>query len=476
MNKGIVMEKSEAHLVVLTPDGDFKQVPRQQRNCEVGEEILFTLRRKRFKYPILTFIASISAAILVCILAFNGITPHLGGIKPIVAYVTLDINPSVELGIDAKRQVLDVRGLNDDGVILIEQLKYRGKSLDAVTRELLDRVESKGIWSSGKGDIIISSSKAFEAAAIDEFEVGQAIKQSVDEHIQANHPSTQSAIHVASVVAPVEIRQAAETEGVSAGKYALYLNAKNNGSSVTIDEIKTQSIHKIAEDRGGLDKLIDTNKVVAKETLSRLLQEEKNSKQKTSSSKDDKTDNKSGSTKSDDKQSDNSNTDNSRNNNSKNDNNDKSYDKTNNGKTDNNNSSTPDKKTGTGAAMVKPGVTPIKYETDREKRVREEAEKKKAEQVKKEADDKRKAELKKQEEEKKRTEQKKQEEEKKRLAEEKKKLEEQKKKAEEQKKQEEERKRQEEERKNKEERNNQGYDGRRQEDNRNRQDDDNRRD
>ncbi|MDF2815620.1 MAG: RsgI, partial [Paenibacillus sp.] len=168
MNKGIVMEMTEAHLVVLTPVGQFLRVPRGNRVCELGDEILFSPVRNRFRRPVLTFISTISAAIIICIVAFTGITPHLGGIQPIVAYVTLDINPSVELGIDAKQQVLDVRGLNEDGVLLIEQLKYKGKSLDEVTVELLARVEIKGIWNSGEGDIIISSSKAYEEAAIDE--------------------------------------------------------------------------------------------------------------------------------------------------------------------------------------------------------------------------------------------------------------------------------------------------------------------
>lgn len=275
MNKGIVMEMTQAHLIVLTPDGRFMKIPRSSRVCDVGDEIVFATPLFRWKSPFVAFSSSVAAAIVLCVVAFNGITPGLGGIQPIVAYVTLDINPSVELGIDSQEQVQEVKGLNEDGIVLIEQLSYKGKSLSSVTNELMNRVERKGLLDNGEGDIIITSTKAYEEAKIDDAAVSESVKKSVDKHIQEKHPQNQTDIHVASLVAPLDIRQAAQSEGVSVGKYAIYLNAKSIGSAVTIEEIKTQSIHSIAQDRGGLDKLIDTKKVPQKETLSRLLDEER---------------------------------------------------------------------------------------------------------------------------------------------------------------------------------------------------------
>lgn len=369
LNKGIVMEMTQAHLVVLTPDGRFLKIPRSSRLCEVGDEIVFTIPLFRWKRPFLTFTSSVAAAVVLCIVAFTGITPHLGGVQPIVAYVTLDINPSVELGIDSREQVQEVRGLNDDGIVLIEQLNYKGKSLNAVTNELLDRVEQKGLLAAGEGDIIISSTKAFEEAKIDDTAVSESVKKSVDKHILEKHPNNQSGIHVASLVASLEIRQAALSEGVSAGKYAIYLNAKSIGSSVTIEEIKTQSIHTIAQERGGIDKLIDTKKIPQKETLSRLLEEEKNGEldaklkeQQDQKSKDDK--------KNDDKKSNNNN-----NNNKATPTPDKKQD---NSKTGNNSTPTPTpKKTNNPAAPVS---------LERDKKAKEEEDKKREEEQKRQED------------------------------------------------------------------------------------------
>lgn len=346
------MEMTQAHLVVLTPDGRFLRIPRRSRVCEVGDEIVFTSPQFRWKRPFLTFSSSVAAAIVLCLVAFNGITPNLGGLQPVVAYVTLDINPSIEIGIDVHEDVQELRGLNEDGTQLIQQLDFKGKSISTVTSELLERVEAKGLFAQDEGDIIISSTKAYEAAKIDDVAVSELVKESVDKHIQENHPQAQGGISVASLVAPIEMRNAALSEGVSPGKYAIYLNAKSNGSSVTIEEIKTQSIHKIAQERGGIDKLIDTKQLPKKETLSKLLEEEKKGELDTKVKQSQGQNGQNGKDSKNDK-------------NSKDDKDDKKNDdKKSSGKTDAKPTPTPTKKPDGGKASVKPTPTPTPKKTN----------------------------------------------------------------------------------------------------------------
>ena len=71
-----------------------------------------------------------------------------------VAYVTIDINPSVEIGIDNDEVVQDLNGLNSDGDDLIQTLVFKGKSLEDVTSDILDKAE-QGALAKGEGDIII---------------------------------------------------------------------------------------------------------------------------------------------------------------------------------------------------------------------------------------------------------------------------------------------------------------------------------
>ncbi|MDF2722777.1 MAG: rsgI [Paenibacillus sp.] len=275
MYKGIVMEMTEADLVVLTPNGEFKKIPRSGRACQVGEEVLFTTPPFRLKKPVLSAMLSLTAAIVICIVMFTGLGGSFEGSRPIVAYVTLDINPSVEFGIDADNDVQVARGLNDDGISLLESVSVQGKSLSVATEQLMKQVEQKGYFKSEEGDVIISSTKVQEDAPIDEVAVGKIVQDSVAKHIETNHPQTAANIQVTSFVTPTAIREEALNNGVSAGKYAVYLTAKDNGNDIGLNALKDDSVHKIAKDVGGISKLINTTEPLKKDAWASLLDAEK---------------------------------------------------------------------------------------------------------------------------------------------------------------------------------------------------------
>ncbi|UJF34401.1 anti-sigma factor domain-containing protein [Paenibacillus hexagrammi] len=109
MNKGIVMEMSENTIIVMSPNGRFEKLPRGTRNCEVGEEILLAPAKPRMKVPKLAIASSLAAAIVLCFVLVSTLTGTLPS-GQVVAYVSIDINPSVEMGIDNEEVVRDLRG------------------------------------------------------------------------------------------------------------------------------------------------------------------------------------------------------------------------------------------------------------------------------------------------------------------------------------------------------------------------------
>lgn len=55
-----------------------------------------------------------------------------------LAYVTMSINPSIELVVNGKNEVLAINGTNDDGKILLQDEDLVGKDLDLVTVRIAD--------------------------------------------------------------------------------------------------------------------------------------------------------------------------------------------------------------------------------------------------------------------------------------------------------------------------------------------------
>ncbi|MEK8130970.1 anti-sigma factor domain-containing protein [Paenibacillus filicis] len=272
MHKGIVMEVTNKHLVVLRPDGRFDRVSRRNRTCQIGEEIQYARAGINWRSPSVAGRSALAAAVVFSLVVFASFNGKLGS-PEVVAYITMDINPSVEMGIDVQENVLELRGLNDDGNILIEQLDYKGKNLEQVTERLLDNAE-RGALAKGEGEIVISSTVIQLDSKVNDESIAEKMKQQVTKHIETTHPQQVKQYQVAAFAAPAEVREAAGQNGVSTGKYSVYLNAKNSGSDVTLDEIKKESVLQISKSKPEVAQSIQ-NKVPSKADLKKLVQEEK---------------------------------------------------------------------------------------------------------------------------------------------------------------------------------------------------------
>src|SRR6478736_2847585 len=98
MNRGIVMGIEKRHSIVLTPDGEFRRVP-SKTGVSVGDEIQLDVT-SRIRKPKMLYSMGFGAAAVVLLLfvpLFMSLrTPE----SPVVAYLTMDINPSIEIGVD----------------------------------------------------------------------------------------------------------------------------------------------------------------------------------------------------------------------------------------------------------------------------------------------------------------------------------------------------------------------------------------
>ena len=141
MSKGVVMEVSVKYLIVLTPSGLFERIPRMDRSCEVGEEIVYTPGATRNRRPAFALLSGFVAAVVLAMIAFTGLTSVFTD-KSVVAYVSIDINPSIELSIDKNKRVRELKGLNDKGLEIVRNVSFKGRSMDDVTDKILQKAES----------------------------------------------------------------------------------------------------------------------------------------------------------------------------------------------------------------------------------------------------------------------------------------------------------------------------------------------
>ena len=135
MQKGLCIELNEEFAVFMGQNGEFVQ-GRPAGKIAVGEEGLFyptqltSTNKQKTRKPVW---APVTAALAVAVLFLSVLLPR----QEAFAYVQIQVNPGIELGIDKEYEVVSIRELNKDGSELIGEL---GEWEHHPLEEVLDRV------------------------------------------------------------------------------------------------------------------------------------------------------------------------------------------------------------------------------------------------------------------------------------------------------------------------------------------------
>ena len=93
--------------------------------------------------------------------------------KNVKSYVTLEINPSVEIVLDEDNAVITINGLNDDGKMLISDEKMIGKDIEEVLDIVIEEAQACGYLVSNEvanavqNNIKVSVSSSEESHLVD---------------------------------------------------------------------------------------------------------------------------------------------------------------------------------------------------------------------------------------------------------------------------------------------------------------------
>lgn len=174
------------------------------------------------------------SVIAACLLFFL-VTATLWGrwmMTPAVAsYVSLDINPSVEMALDKENTVITIDPLNDDGKYLIEGLTLKGLSVEVAIENLVQSAVNKKYIVPGEDNVVVAAVTPLgvEAARV-EMLVTESIKVSMDKN------SIKAQIVVGEVTSAN--RDKAAKEGISAGRYMIFLDASSESGDVKPEDFK----------------------------------------------------------------------------------------------------------------------------------------------------------------------------------------------------------------------------------------------
>lgn len=188
---------------------------------------------QRKRRPRTLHLAGGVAAMLVLVLGLLGYNAY---VTP-AAYVSMDVNPSIELTLNRADKVIGVYGFNPEGEELLQQNSITGKRYDDAVSILITAMEQEGYFTD---DPLISMTVQAADSAKE-----QSLQDTLRQTVDAQAGSLQSATDVEVFAVTAEIRGEAHGCHMSAAKYLAIQELLQVDDTATMEQYSGESLRQI---------------------------------------------------------------------------------------------------------------------------------------------------------------------------------------------------------------------------------------
>lgn len=247
MPRGVIMSISGREAVILTRDSDFVKVVLPEGEYDIGQEVdtadtKYSLINKWLVSGSRRMAAVAAVLIIAVILPVVATTIFIN--TAVYAYVTLDINPSTEFSINGREKIIKAKPLNEEGALVLEGADLRGREIEYGIEYFVAKACELGYAMPGKEGAVI-------ATTVMEKEQNSELEQKISETLEKSIEQNKLTVETGVLAATKEIKKEAEKAGVSAGKYLIALQAREEQLEVDMEDVKKSSISSAINKAGG---------------------------------------------------------------------------------------------------------------------------------------------------------------------------------------------------------------------------------
>lgn len=231
--RGLLVSQRGRRGVVLTADGEFRSTWLVGGRREIGEEVPVASLTLKSRW------AAVVAAVLVVLSGgWLGVQQLLAA--P-VAWVSVDINPSLRLGVDNQGEVQGAVALDADGQRVLKDLRFERQPLGQVVASVTALAKQDGFLQPGKPAAVLitvtplrrlSPQVTRAIAASDEAVREFAQRQRLQLTVQELHLSRQE-------------MAAAARQGVTPARWALRQRLAERGLGLSVQRVRQESLYNL---------------------------------------------------------------------------------------------------------------------------------------------------------------------------------------------------------------------------------------
>lgn len=184
-------------------------------------------------------IASVAAVFVVLIFGMVGMNIYNTNYS-IASTVSLDVNPSIEIKVNNKEQVLEVNALNDEAETVIDNMDFKGNDLDVTVNALIGSMLRHGYISEISNSILVS-------VANDDSEKGAIMKKKLTDEISKllQTDTFSGAVLSQTLLKDDELKALADKYGISCGKVQLIQKIIDQNSLYKFEDLVSLSINEL---------------------------------------------------------------------------------------------------------------------------------------------------------------------------------------------------------------------------------------
>lgn len=245
---GYIFSILSSDVIVMTEDLEFYKLRRRSDMIELGQEISFSedeiIPVKSRKLSLLRFgaIASgFAAAIVLIFITFFTNFTHTS--NEIYAYIDVDTNLSVRLNIDKKNKVVDIDSKNTTAKEILSSSDLKNKSLSDALTTIVEKSKQHGFTTDSNEEYLLIS------ASIKSDRVNKQEQDSLEHLVEDVRKDIKEmdSLNVNKRIIKVdsETCKIATENNVSMGRYITYIESKNKGANLSIEDIREGSIGRI---------------------------------------------------------------------------------------------------------------------------------------------------------------------------------------------------------------------------------------
>ncbi len=232
--KAVVVETKDGSAALLRDDG--RMVKMKDEDFMIGDVINMQEKPERNRMGLRKI--ALVAAMFVILLGVGASvynTPYY--------YVSLDVNPGIQLEVNRFERVIGAEAVNEDAVKIVKGLEAKNKRLDDAIAEAVDLMADEGYFDDGNGAVVLATIARNQEKA-------ERLAGKLEDITNRQLEKKNKKAEVSSRVLGVEMVQLAKDAGITPGKYNIITNLLGEELGENADESVKELMARVKANKG----------------------------------------------------------------------------------------------------------------------------------------------------------------------------------------------------------------------------------